>query len=140
MEPLQPNTALLPPAQRALALGLLIEAVLPLLNRTREENRLFPGPSDKGTDARAELWQALRCKCAELSTLVLHCDDPGEAAAYVLGYLPKHLEYVFEELFCRKRAPVPRFEAAGQVACRNGRSDTAPGGAGTRPCPAAPEP
>jgi Na+-driven multidrug efflux pump len=140
MDSLQPNTALLPPAQRALALGLLIEAVLPLLNRTCEENRLFPGSSDKGTDARAELWQALRCKCAELSTLVLRCDDPGEAAAYVLGYLPKHLEYVFEELFCRKRAPVLRFGAAGQVACRNGRHDTAPGGAGTRPCPAAPEP
>jgi Na+-driven multidrug efflux pump len=139
MEPLQPNTALLPPAQRALALGLLIEAVLPLLNRTREESRVYPGSLERGSDGKAELWQALRCKCAELSTLVLRCDDPGEAASYVLGYLPKHLEYVFEELFGRKRSPMLRFEAAGPVASRNGRREAVPAEAGPRPCPPGPE-
>jgi hypothetical protein len=47
------------------------------------------------------LWRALRCKCGELRALVLRADDPGEAAAYVLNYLPKHFEGVCE------RAPAP---------------------------------
>jgi hypothetical protein len=42
------------------------------------------------------LWQATRCKCGELSALVLRADDPEEAAAFVLGYLPKHFKYVLE--------------------------------------------
>jgi hypothetical protein len=40
-----------------------------------------------------------------LSALVLRADDPRRAAGYVLGYLPKHLEYIFELLFGRKRLP-----------------------------------
>ena len=140
MNPFPPNTALSPTARRALALGLLLETVVPLLDNPQDDCPAHTDRDQGRTDSEAQLWQLLRSKCGELSSLVLRADDPGEAAAYVLGYLPKHLEYVFEELFCRKRAPVLRFEAAGQVACRNGWHDTAPGGAGTRPCPAAPEP
>ena len=69
MDPLQPNTALLPPALRALALGLLIETVVPLLNRGQGEGPAPPGPGESGEDPRAELWQALRGKCDELSAL-----------------------------------------------------------------------
>jgi hypothetical protein len=103
MDPLHPNTALLPPALRALALGLLVETVMPLLNRSREES---PGPlarGARGADGQSELWQTLRYKCGELSALVLRAADPGEAAAYVLGYLPKHFDFVFELLGKRYR-------------------------------------
>jgi hypothetical protein len=68
------------------------------------------------------LWQTLRCKCAELSALVLRADDPGEAAAYVLGYLPKHFDYVFEQLGGPKYRPVSGgCEAVCQAALRDGR-------------------
>jgi hypothetical protein len=121
MDPLQSNTGLLPPTLRALALGLLVETVVPLLNRSPEEGPVPPGKGDRGADGEAELWQALRCKCGELSALVLRADDPGEAAAYVLDYLPKHFEYVFELLCGPKRRPVPGgFAAVGQVAPRDG--------------------
>jgi hypothetical protein len=106
MDPLQPNTGLLPPALRALALGLLVETVVPLLNNAREAGSLPPGPGAGEEDGKAELWQALRCKCGELSALVLRAADPGEAAAYVLGYLPKHIEYVLELIHGQKRRPV----------------------------------
>ena len=43
MDSLQPNTALLPPALRALALSLLIEAVVPVLNKLPEGNPVPPG-------------------------------------------------------------------------------------------------
>jgi hypothetical protein len=64
-----------------------------------------PGPREGYADDQAELWQALRGKCGELSVLILRADDPAEAARYVLGYLPKHLEYVFELLHGPKRRP-----------------------------------
>jgi hypothetical protein len=99
MDSLQPGTTgLLPPALRALALGLLVETVVPLLGQSREENLAPPGGAADGeTPSKAELWHALRCKCGELSDLVLRADDPEEAAAYVLGYLPKHFKYALEE-------------------------------------------
>jgi hypothetical protein len=55
--------------------------------------------------------------------LVLRSADPGEAAAYVLGYLPKHFEYVLELIHGRKRRPVlgdP--EAMSSVALREGEA------------------
>ena len=127
MDPLQPNTAPLPPALRALALGLLIENGISLLNRSREESPASPGQGERGANGEGELWQALRCKCGELSALVLRAHDPGEAATYVLGYLPKQFEHVFEQVYGRKRRPVlGGFEAARQVALRNGWHDADP--------------
>jgi hypothetical protein len=96
MDPLQRGTGLLPPALRALALGLLVETVGPLLAQTREESDTPPGTSAGETEGKADLWQAMRCKCGELSALVLRADDPEEAAAYVLRYLPKHFKYALE--------------------------------------------
>jgi hypothetical protein len=56
-----------------------------------------------------------------LSALILRADQPDEAASYVLGYLPKHFDFVFEQLYGRKRRPVlPDFEAVRQVALREG--------------------
>ena len=119
MDFLQPNTALLPPALRALALGLLIETGVSLLNGSREENPVPPGPNVRGADGEGELWQNLRVKCGELSALVLRAEQPGEAASYVLGYLPKHFDFVFEQLHGRKRRPMlADFEAALQAALR----------------------
>ena len=40
------------------------------------------------------LWQALRCKCGELSALVIRADDPEKAVGYLLCYLSKHIEDV----------------------------------------------
>jgi hypothetical protein len=121
MDPCQPNTGLLPPALRALALGLLVETVVPLLNQSRTEDPGPPAPGEGDADGKAELWQALRGKCAELSALVLRAGDPGEAAAYVLDYLPRHFEYVFELIYGQKRRPVPNHrEAMHQPEKRNG--------------------
>jgi hypothetical protein len=121
MDPLQPNTGLLPPALRALALGLLVETVVPLLNNAREVGSMPPGSGEGNGDGKAELWQALRCKCGELSALVLRAADPGEAAAYVLGYLPKHIEYVLDLIHGQKRRPVVGDpEAVCPVALQNG--------------------
>ena len=102
----QTNTGLLPPALRALALGVLVETVVPLLNDPGVEDPVpsvsvggvtSPNPRQgEGDDAKARLWEAVRFKCGELSALVLRADDPGEAAAYALAYLPKHFDYVFE--------------------------------------------
>jgi hypothetical protein len=64
-------------------------------------------------------------KCGELSALVLRADDPGQAAAYVLRYLPKHLEDVFEVVRGQKRRPVlGDLAAACQVGPRPGEHDT----------------
>jgi hypothetical protein len=58
----------------------------------------------------------------------LWADNREEAAAYVLSYLPKHLEYLFELLSIQKRAPVlDSFEAGGGVARRNGKHHSTPG-------------
>jgi Na+-driven multidrug efflux pump len=106
MNPLLHNTAPLPPALRALALGLLIETGVAILGGSQDATPVPPGPDEGGADGDGSLWQALRHKCGELSALVLRADDPGEAAAFVLGYLPKHFEHVFEQLFGQKRRPV----------------------------------
>jgi hypothetical protein len=128
MDPLHPNTGLLPPTLRALAIGLLVETVVPMLHRSRGESR---GPRVQGeadAEGKAELWQNLRAKCDDLATLVVRADDPEEAAAYVLGYLPKHLEYLFELVCGRKRVPVLNGVAAGcEVAHRNGEHPANPG-------------
>jgi hypothetical protein len=114
----------MPPTLRALALGLLVETVVPMLSRSREERPVPPDPGNRGADARAELWQALRSKCDELSTLVLQADDPEEAAAYVIDYLPKHFEYIFELLCGPKRGRAPGgVKAPSRVAHRNGKHD-----------------
>jgi hypothetical protein len=123
MDPFQPNTGLLPPALRALALGLLVETVMPLLDKSREDTPVPPGQRDSGADPKAELWEALRGKCDELSALVLRANHPGEAADYVLRYLPRHIEYVFELLYGRKRRPeVPGPEALCQAVLGNGHT------------------
>jgi hypothetical protein len=96
MDPLHLGTGLLPPPLRALALGVLVETVVPLLAESREEIAAPPGAENGEAEGKAELWQAMRSKCGELSALVLRADDPGEAADYVLGYLPTHLKYVLE--------------------------------------------
>jgi hypothetical protein len=50
----------------------------------------------------------------------LRADDPGEAAAYVLRYLPKHFEYVCELIQDQKCRPVcDGFEATCPVALRD---------------------
>jgi hypothetical protein len=127
MDPFQPNTSPLPPALRALALGLLVETVVPMLHKSRQERPAPSGQGEREADGRAELWQDLRCKCGELSALVLRADDPGEAAAYVLGYLPKHFEYIFELLYSQKRRPrLSDSEPAYQVAMREGGLDAGP--------------
>ena len=118
MDSPQPNTALLSPPLRALALSLLIETGVPSLNRSHTESAEPPG--------QWELWQALRCKCGELSALVLRADDPGEAIAFVLGYLPKHFQYAFE-LCGRKHPPVlADFEPGRRTASRDGGHNAGP--------------
>jgi hypothetical protein len=95
----------LPPALRALALGLLVETVVPLINKAlEEESTVLPGQGEGSASNETELWQTLRHKCGELSTLVLRADDPEEAASYVIGYLPKHIDYVFELVRGRTRS------------------------------------
>jgi hypothetical protein len=101
------NTAPLPPALRALALGLLIETGVNMLSGTRDEPPVPPGSGEVGAEDEGPLWQALRSKCGELSALVLRAADPSEAAAYVLDYFPKHLEHVFEQLFGQRRRTFP---------------------------------
>jgi hypothetical protein len=127
MTPLDPNTGLLPPTLRALALGLLVETVVPMLTRSGTEGPEPPDQDEGSADAKAKLWQDLRGKCDELSSLVLRADDPEEAAAYVLGYLPKHFEYLFELLGGQRRGRVlDTVGAAYQAPHRNGKHDTAP--------------
>jgi hypothetical protein len=104
MDILQAGEGHSPQALRALAVRLLLEAEDHSPRSLLEER---PAPRGQG-----ELWQALRLKCGELSALVLKADDPARAAAYLFDYLPNHLEYVFEQIFGRKRLPVP-----GQATC-----------------------
>ena len=72
--PLQTNTGLLPPALRALALGVLVETVVPLLTNPGGEGPVPPRQGAGDADGEARLWEALRCKCGELSALVLRAD------------------------------------------------------------------
>jgi hypothetical protein len=121
------HTAPLPPALRALALGLLIEAGVTVLGGARNKPPVPPDPDELSVEGEGPFWQALRNKCWELSALVLRADDPGEAAAYVLAYLPKHIEHVFEQLFGHTRRSLPsRHEAWSQVARGGDEQDTGP--------------
>jgi hypothetical protein len=104
MDSFQSNTSLLPPPLRALALGLLVETGAPTLHQSREAGPATPSQTEGVAASRSELWQTLRDKCGELSTLVLRADDPHVAAVYVLGYFPKYLEYVLELVHGRKRS------------------------------------
>jgi hypothetical protein len=127
MDPFQLDSAPPPQALRALALSLLIEAVIPVLNRSGEESLVLPGRGAGGAAGEGELWQALRSKCSELSALVLRANDPGEAAAYVLRYLPGHFNYVFEQVFGQKRLPsLGCFEGGHPVALRHGGPEAGP--------------
>ena len=102
----QQNSGELPPALRAISLGLLIETVVPLINKALEEEGPVPsGQGEVSAENETELGQTLRRKCRELSTLVLRADDPEEAASCVLGYLSKHIGYVFELVHGRNRSP-----------------------------------
>jgi hypothetical protein len=133
MDPLQTSTGLLSPTLRAVALGLLVETVLPLLHQAPEVSSVPGGPDEGGAPSNPDLWQALRSKCGELSALVLRADNPQEAAAYVLSYLPKDLDYVFElvhgqkrstqdkEVEARKHPPFP----LSQLTARRGLPDLA---------------
>jgi hypothetical protein len=117
-----------PRALRALALGLLIERLVTSADRWQGESPVPPRAGDGDAAGKGELWDALRHKCAELSALVLRADDPGEATEYVLEYLPKHFDYVFEQLFGRKRLPVPGGRGAARpVALRCGEHDAGGG-------------
>jgi hypothetical protein len=128
MDPIHPNTGPLSPTQRALALGLLVETVALTFTRSRGESPGSGAQSEKGPDGQAELWRNLRAKCDDLATLVLWAEDRHEAAAYVLNYLPKHLEYLFELLSIHKRAPVLDIvEEGGGVTRRNGKHHSTPG-------------
>ena len=127
MDRFQLNPAPSPPALRALALSLLIEAVMPVLNRFEEERLVLPRRGEGGAPGESELWQALRSKCSELSALVLRANDPGEAATYVLRYLPGHFTYVFEQLFGPKRLPaLGGLEGGHPVALRQGGPEAGP--------------
>jgi hypothetical protein len=93
-----------------------------MFTKSRGESPGSGAPSEKGGDGQAELWRNLRAKCDDLATLVLWADNREEAAAYVLGYLPKHLEYLFELLSIQKRTPVLDGVKAGTGAARrNGK-------------------
>jgi hypothetical protein len=106
---------------RALALGLLVETVAPWLSKSWDASPLSPDQGEPDEEGKAELWQALHSKCGELSALVLRASDPGEAAEYVLSYLPKHFEYVFELVYGQKRRPVQgKLETMSQSVLRNG--------------------
>jgi Na+-driven multidrug efflux pump len=106
MNPFDPNTGRLPPTLRALAMGLVVDAAVPTLNQPRPEALGPAGPGEGGADGKTASWQDLRWKCDELLAVVLRADDPEKAAAFVLGYLPKHFEYIFELLCGRKRERV----------------------------------
>jgi hypothetical protein len=102
MKSLDPNTGGLPSTLRALAMGLVVETVVPM-GKSQPMTPMLTGQGSCGADARAASWQDIRWKCDELMALVFQTDDPKEAAAYVLGYLPKHIDYVFE-LLCGRKA------------------------------------
>ncbi len=98
MNPVDPNTGRLPPPLRALAISLVVEAVVPTLNKSRPESPAPAGHGAKDTDGKAASRRHLRGKCDELLALVLQADGPEEAAAYVLRYLPKQLDHAFKAL------------------------------------------
>src|SRR5262249_15704968 len=91
MDPLRADTGLLPPVLRALALGLLVETVVPLPNEAREESPVPPDPHEGGAGGNAEVWHALQGECCELASPVLPSRNPVQAAAYVRSALGKRL-------------------------------------------------
>ena len=105
MNPLDPNTGRLSPCLRALAMGLVVETVVPTLGDSHK-NGVATGHGATGADSTPKSWRDLRWKCDELMGLVLQTDDPQEAANYVLGYLPKQFGCVFELLSSRKEEGV----------------------------------
>jgi hypothetical protein len=115
MNSLDLTTGQLPPALRALAMGLVAEMAVPMLNESRPDSSVPAGRGGRSADAGAASWKALRWKCDELMALVLQADDPEEAAAYVLRYLPKHFEYVFKLLCGRKRRAYRKASAGTAV-------------------------
>ena len=115
MNSLDPTTGRLPPALRALAMGLVAETVVPVLDKPRPDSPVPAGHGEKGADARAASLQDLRWKCDELMALVLQADDPEKAAAYVLRYLPKHFDHVFE-LLCGRNGSACRKAASAEAA------------------------
>src|SRR5262249_58401917 len=82
MDPFHPNTGPLPPTLRALAIGLLVETVVPMLDRSRGESPGARLPNEENAEGKDALWQNLRAKCDDLATLVLWADDPEHAAPY----------------------------------------------------------
>jgi hypothetical protein len=98
MSSLPPNTALLSPTLRALALGLLVETAVPLENAPHQESPALSLLGPEGGGGNEDLWKALRGKCGELSALVLQADDPRQAAAFLLGYLPRHFDRAFKSI------------------------------------------
>ncbi len=91
-----PNTGRLPPALRALAMGLVVET--PMFNQSPPAGAAPAGDGASDAESRTASWQDLRWMCDELLALVFRADDPEEAAAYVLSYLPRHVEHLFEFL------------------------------------------
>jgi hypothetical protein len=87
-------------------MGLVAETVVPMLNTSPQTGPVPAGHGERGADVRAASLPDLQWKCDELLALVLQTDDPEKAAAYVLGYLPRHCKYIFELLCGRKRARV----------------------------------
>jgi hypothetical protein len=98
MNPLPPNTALLSPTLRALALGLLVETAVPLENTAHHECPALSLLGPEEVEGNEDLWMALRGKCGELSAIVLQADDPRQAAAFLLGYLPRHFDRAFKSI------------------------------------------
>jgi hypothetical protein len=98
MNTLDPTAGQLPPTLRALAMGLVAETVVPVPNKLRPDSPVPSGHDETGADGRAAALRDLRWKCDELMALVLRADDPEKAAAYVLRYLPKHFDHVFDLL------------------------------------------
>jgi hypothetical protein len=99
-----------------------------MLKKSRGEGPGARAQNEENAEGKAELWQNLRARCDDLAALVLSADDPEEAAAYVLEYLPTHLEYLFELVCSRKW--VPRSDgvtAVCKVAHRNGKHHASPG-------------
>ena len=88
MAPLQPNTARLPPALRALALGLLVETAVPLPRSWPGAGMMLPGPGGGATANKADLRRALRRKCGELRALALQADDRNRGGGLIRPHLP----------------------------------------------------
>jgi hypothetical protein len=80
----------------ARVLGIQVGTVAPSGNVAREGAITTSPPlGEGGAENEPNLGQALRDRCHEVAALVLLADDPEEAAAYVLAYLPHHVAGIF---------------------------------------------